>query len=416
MEHVTALKCVLCGAEYCPEDLLYVCPKHGADGILDYVYDYDLIRRRFTRATLACDPTVGLWRYGALLPLRDPLHLPPLRVGSTPLYRLDRLGLRRLWIKDDSRNPTGSLKDRASAVAVARAHELHRSVITAASTGNAAASLAGLAASVGISTYIFVPRTAPEAKIAQLMVFGAHVIAVDGTYDQAFDLCLAASQEYGWYSRNTAYNPCLSEGKKTVILEVCEQLGWEAPDRVFVAVGDGCIMGGIWKGLRDLLALGMIERMPRLMGVQAEGSRVLERAWRAGGEDITPVIPTTLADSIAVGVPRDRIKALRAVRESGGEFITVSDEEILDAMRTLAARAGIFGEPSGVAAFAGMRKMLEEGRLDPEERVVIVMTGSGLKDVGSAIRATGRPDVIPPTIESLRGYMAQARHAATAAG
>jgi threonine synthase len=318
-----------------------------------------------------------------------------------------QLGLRRLWIKDDGREPTASFKDRASAVGVVKALELGRNIITCASTGNAASSLAGLATSVELTTYIFVPRTAPQAKVAQLLIFGANVIMVEGTYDQAFDLCLEASKEYGWYSRNTAYNPYLSEGKKTAALEICEQLGWEAPDRIFVSVGDGCIIGGLWKGLKDLCALGFIDKMPKLMGVQAEGAAPLVRAWREGTEEIEPVVLNTLADSIAVGVPRDRIKALRAVRQTGGEFVAVSDEEILDAMRVLARGAAVFAEPAGATGFAGLVKLVREGRIDPEERIVVLVTGNGLKDVASAIKATGQPHLIEPTMEDLRRLMGQ---------
>lgn len=405
MDHVKALKCMLCGAEYDPDEILYVCPRHGDEGVVDVIYDYERIRRWFTKEKLAHDATPTMWRYFDLLPLRERRFISPLPVGWTPLYKAERLGrqlgLPYLWIKDESRNPTASLKDRASAVGVAKALELGRSVITAASSGNAGSSVAGLAASMGLTAYVFVPKTAPAAKIAQLLIFGAHVITVNGTYDQAFDLCLRASATYGWYSRNTAYNPYLSEGKKTAALEICEQLGWEAPDRIFVSVGDGCIIGGLWKGLRDLIALGFIDKMPKLMGVQAEGSAVLVKAWREGTEQIEPIVPHTLADSISVGVPRDRIKALRAVRETGGEFISVSDEDILDAMRVLARGAAIFGEPAGVASFAGLRKWLQEGRLDPSERIVVVMTGSGLKDVDSAIQAAGQPYLIEPTWEDV---------------
>lgn len=409
MDHVLSLKCTLCGAEYDPADILYVCPKHGDEGIVDVIYDYDLIGGRLTKESLANDPSPSIWRYFDLLPVNDRRYIPPLQVGLTPLYKADKLGrqlgLSQLWVKDDGRNPTASFKDRASAVGVAKALELGREVMTAASTGNAASSLAGLAASVGMKTYIFVPKTAPEAKIAQLLVFGANVIAVNGNYDQAFDLCLQASAEYGWYSRNTAYNPYLSEGKKTASLEICEQLGWKAPDRIFVSVGDGCIIGGLGKGLRDLLALGFIDKMPKLMGVQAEGSSVLYNAWKTGTEDIRPIVPDTLADSISVGIPRDRIKALRAVRQTDGAFIQVSDDDILEAMRVLARGAAIFGEPAGVAGFAGLLKMARRGEIHPEERVVVLVTGNGLKDVGSAIKATGRPHLIDPTMEDLRQLM-----------
>ncbi|MGQ9626510.1 MAG: threonine synthase [Anaerolineae bacterium] len=409
LNHILGLKCVLCGAEYSPDEVLYVCPKHGSEGILDVIYDYGIIRKRISKESLVQNRDFSIWRYSALLPIAEREIAPPLHVGWTPLYRARRLekklGLRALWLKDDGRNPTASFKDRASAVGVVKAMELGRKKITAASTGNAASSLAGIAASVGIKTYIFVPQTAPKAKIAQLLIFGANVIAVRGTYDQAFDLCLKASEEYSWYSRNTAYNPYLSEGKKTAAFELCEQLGWDVPDRVFVSVGDGCIIGGLWKGFKDLYALDFIEKLPKLMGVQAEGSAVLARAWEKGTEEIEPIVPQTIADSIAVGIPRDRVKALRAVRESGGAFLTVSDEEILEAMRVLGREAAVFGEPAGVASFAGLAKALREGKVGNSESVAVLVTGNGLKDVESAIKATGAPHIIDPTMEDLRRLM-----------
>jgi threonine synthase len=415
MDNVKGLKCMICGAEYAVGEVMYVCPRHGDEGILDVVYDYGLIGRKLTKKKLAADPTNSIWRYKPLLPVRADSPVPPLQVGWTPLYLARRLaqqlGLQHLWIKDDGRNPTASFKDRASAVGVVKAMELGWDIITAASTGNAASSLSGLSASVGIKNMIFVPETAPQAKIAQLLVFGATVIAVQGTYDQAFDLCLAATKEYGWYSRNTAYNPYLSEGKKTAALEVCEQLGWDAPDRIFVSVGDGCIIGGLWKGLKDLVALGFIEKMPRLMGVQAEGSAVLYTAWQKGTEEIEPIVPHTLADSISVGIPRDRLKALRAVRQTDGEYITVSDDEILEAMRVLARGAAVFGEPAGVTGFAGLQKMVREGRMNPKERVVVLVTGNGLKDVGSAIKASGAPHLIEPSLDDLKRLMGKLAHA-----
>jgi len=409
LEHILGLRCVLCGAEYAIGDVDYVCPKHGSDGILDVIYDYDLIRRRMTRARLADNTDYSIWRYADLLPVADVALAPPVQVGWTPLYHARQLGaelrLPYLYLKDDGRNPTASFKDRASAVGIVRARELGKEIVTAASTGNAASSLAGLAASVGLTTYIFVPERAPQAKVAQLLIFGANVVMVRGTYDQAFDLCLEASAEYGWYSRNTAYNPYLSEGKKTAALEVCEQLGWNPPHKIFVSVGDGCIIGGLWKGLRDLHALGFIDRLPQLIGVQAEGSAALAAAWQEGGETITPIVPHTIADSISVGVPRDAAKALRAVRQSKGQFVAVSDEEILDAMRVLARRAGVFGEPSGVTGFAGLCKLLRQGLISPDEHIVVLVTGSGLKDVQSAMQAVGQPHIIEPTTSALHDLM-----------
>jgi len=411
LSNVLGLKCVLCGAEYGQQEVDYVCPKHGNEGILDVVYDYAAVKRRLSRSDLDKCRDYSIWRYSELLPIDRRELVPPLQVGWTPLYPVQRLRalleLPNLYVKDDGRNPSASFKDRASAMGIVRARELGRDIMTAASTGNAAASLACLAASVGLPTYIFVPERAPQAKLAQLLVFGANVIMVHGTYDQAFDLCLQASAEYGWYSRNTAYNPYLSEGKKTAALEICEQLNWQAPDKIFVSVGDGCIIGGLWKGLCDLRALGFIERVPQLIGVQAEGSAVLAKAWQEGTESITPIVPQTIADSISVGVPRDAIKALRAVRQSGGLFVTVSDAEILDAMRLLSRVGGVFGEPAGVTGFAGLRKLLELGRVRPEEHIVVLVTGNGLKDVQSAIQAVGKPHLIEPDVGALRTLMAQ---------
>jgi len=406
MDHVLGLRCVLCGAEYGVDEVRYVCPKCGDEGILDVVYDYARIGRRLSPQTLARNPERTIWRYKPLLPVRADSSVPPLTVGWTPLYAVERLraelSLPHLWVKDDGREPTASFKDRASAVGIVKAQEQGCDVICAASSGNAAASLAGLSASVGVQNVIFVPETAPQAKVAQLLIFGATVFLVRGTYDQAFDLSLEATRLYGWYSRSTAFNPYLSEGKKTAALEICEQLDWQPPDRIFVGVGDGCIIGGLAKGLRDLRALGFIDRLPRLMGVQAEGSSVLYEAWRLGSEEIVPVVPSTVADSISVGVPRDRIKALRAVRDTDGEYLAVSDDEILAAMRLLGRMTGVFAEPAGAAPFAGLLKMQRAGRLAPEERIVVLVTGNGLKDVNSAIQAVGRPNYVEPSIEDLK--------------
>jgi threonine synthase len=288
VDHVLGLRCVLCGKQYGVDETLYTCPQCGAEGILDVIYDYNLIGQRLSKESLAENPDLSIWRYADLLPISNRNLIPPLQVGWTPLYHATRLGqtlgMRHLYVKDDGRNPTASFKDRASAVGVVKARELGFEKITCASTGNAASSLAGLSASVGLPSVIFVPETAPAAKVAQLLVFGATVLLVKGTYDEAFDLSLEVSAEYGWYNRSTAVNPYLSEGKKTGALEICEQLGWQAPDKMFVSVGDGCIIGGLWKGLKDLHVLGFIDKLPQLVGVQAEGSAVLVKAWQEGTE------------------------------------------------------------------------------------------------------------------------------------
>ncbi|HUM68927.1 MAG TPA: pyridoxal-phosphate dependent enzyme, partial [Chloroflexota bacterium] len=281
-------------------------------------------------------------------------------------------------------------------------------LLTTASTGNAAAALAGLCASVGQPNVIFVPKSAPQAKIAQLLAFGATVLLVDGTYDDAFDLCLLAAAEFGWYNRNTGYNPYMTEGKKTVSYEIAEQLGWQAPDVVFVSVGDGCIIGGVHKGFKDLLALGWIEQMPRLIGVQAAGSNFLAEAWAKGEDVLTkpPIKAETVADSISAGLPRDRLKAMTAVTTTNGAFITVTDEEILAAIPALARGCGVFAEPAGAAAYAGLVKAAREGLVQATDRIVVINTGSGLKDVAAAMKAVEgvgvRPYAIQPTLADVR--------------
>jgi threonine synthase len=418
MDHVLGLKCLVCGEEYAADEVLYVCPKHGDEGILDVQYDYDKIRRRLSPDTLVAGGPRSIWRYTPLLPV-DPMQLadlhgggplaahPLFSVGWTPLYesaRLsERVGVSKVYVKNDGLMPSGSFKDRASAIAILKALELGRDVIAGASTGNAASSLATLSASIGIRNVIFVPAAAPQAKIAQLLIYGATVLVVQGSYDEAFELCLAVAKAHDWYNRNTAYNPYMTEGKKTAAYEICEQLNWQVPDRVFVGVGDGCIIGGLHKGFKDLLALGWIDRMPRLMGVQAAGSAAMVRAWlkRIDPLEMTPIEAHTVADSISAGLPRDRIKAMRAVTETDGAFIAVSDDEILAAMPVLARAAGVFAEPAGAAPYAGLAKAVALGSVSANERVVVVATGNGLKDVASAMRAVGEPISVQPNLDSV---------------
>jgi threonine synthase len=417
IDHVLHLRSLISGQTFTPDEIDYVDPAYGPDGIVDVVYDYDLIARRLNPETLRLNRDMSIWRYKPLLPVAADAPVPPLQVGWTPLYDAPRLatalGLRQVWVKDDGRNPTASFKDRASAIAVVKAQERGAAVITTASTGNAAAALSGLCASVDQPNVIFVPQSAPPAKIAQLLAFGATVLLVEGTYDDAFELCLQAADAYGWYNRNTGFNPYMSEGKKTASLEICEQLNWQAPDRIFVSVGDGCIIGGLHKGLRDLLALGWIDRMPKLMGVQAAGSNYLAEAW-ANGEDVLtkpPIDAHTLADSISAGLPRDRLKAMAAVVETDGAYITVSDEAILAAIPSMARGSGVFGEPAGAAAYAGLVAAVEQGLVGADERVVVLNTGSGLKDVAGAMKGVDlsgtRAYTVAPSLDAVQALMAE---------
>lgn len=396
--------CTLCHKDISYAGDLLTCPDCGEKGILDIVFDYTEIKKILNRQTLAQDRTNSMWRYRALMPVNGDGWERFLRVGFTPLYRsnhLEReLDLTALYIKDDGLNPTASLKDRASAVAVMRALELGYDTIACSSTGNAASSLAGNAARMGLKSVIFVPSRAPMGKVAQLLIFGANVISVQGDYRQTFELSRDAINKWGFYNRNAGINPIMTEGKKTVALEIAEQLNFLPTDWVAVSVGDGCTIGGVYNGFRDAFELGLIERIPKILGVQSSGCCPFVQA-SDNHTALTPMAENTIADSIAVGVPRNPEKALRAVRESNGAWIAVSDEDILAAMRLLGKTEGVFGEPAGVTATAGVQAAVAAGIIKPQEQVTVLCTGSGLKDVHNAMSAAGEPFSCPPDIGAL---------------
>ena len=405
MKNVKHLRCVTCGRTYEARPDATTC---ACGGILDVEYDYDYIRSITSPGAISAGAERTMWRYRAFLPVEDTTAAPPLRVGWSPLYEQPRLaaelGLRRVWLKDDGQNPTSSLKDRASSLAVAKAIEAGYGKIACSSTGNAASSLAGNAAAAGLESFIFVPERAPIGKVAQLLIFGAKVISVQGTYEDTFEMSKAAIEKYGWYNRNAAINPYLMEGKKTVSLEIAEQLGWRAPDYVALSVGDGCTIAGVWKGFRDLYAAGFIDRLPKLISVQAENTCPINRAVKTG-EPWRPMEENTLADSISVGVPRNPDKAIRAIRESGGLTVEVTDEEILDAMRHVGRVCGVFGEPAGVTGTAGLIKLCRAGAIPAEAEVVSIVTGNGLKDTANGIRAAGEPMKMKPDARLLESIL-----------
>jgi threonine synthase len=400
MNNAVGFKCVECADTYDVAEIEYVCPACG--GNLDVLYDYDWISKRLSRDSLSADRDFSMWRYRTLLPIAEASRVPPLSVGWTPVYDCPRLasqyGIGKLLIKDEGRNPTGSLKDRPSALAVVKAREAGQDVIAAASSGNAGSALAGMCASTQLRSVIFVPSSIPPAKLAQLQVYGANIAMVKGSYDQAYDLCLAAAHEFNWYQRNTGYNPYMTEGKKTASFEIGEQLNWEVPDKVFVAMGDGCIIGGLWKGFCDLRQLGFIERLPQMIGVQAENAAAIVAALD-GHDPVNEATALTIADSICVVKPRDATKAMRAIRESAGFGIKVSDDEILAAISELARATGVFVEPSSAAAFAGFVKSCEAGVIKSDERVLLMLTGNGLKDVNAVLRTSKAPNCYPPILE-----------------
>jgi threonine synthase len=441
-QHLLGFHCTLCGATYAPDEVQYTCPCDG--GNLDAQYDYAAIARAVDPSSVAHSADRSVWHYAALLPecisgaAASPTPLSSF--GWSPLYRaaaIEReLGLhapRAVWLKDDSRLPSSSFKDRASSMVIARALQMGVQTICAASTGNAASSLATLCAGTSLNTVIFVPHSTPEGKLAQILAHGARVYAVSGSYDDAFELAQQASRAFGWYNRNTGYNPFTREGKKTAAFEIGEQLArlpsprpasaslrasspagereraFRAPDVVVVPVGDGNIISGLHKGFRDLAGVGWIEKMPRFVGVTATLAPALYRAWQAGGEAIALAPSSTIAGGISVDLPRDGVMALRAVRDSGGVFVEAGDDEMLEAMMVLARQAGVFVEPASAAAYVGLRKAVQLGAIHPDDEVVLQLTGSGLKDTRSALAAAGAaPGAgvvrIEGTIEEIRHH------------
>ncbi|MBM3137932.1 MAG: threonine synthase [Chloroflexi bacterium] len=409
MSQCKSYQCSVCGTEYAPEQVTYTCPKDG--GNLNVLLDYEKIRTSITLEEVLNSPDRSIWRYLPLLPVTDPgFEGTALRtVGWTPVYEAKEiskeLGLKQLWLKDDGRNPTASFKDRASAVVVSRAKEIQAEVVVTASTGNAGAALAGMAAAVDHQAVIFAPKTAPPAKVAQLLVFGARVLLVDGNYDQAFDLSIEAANEFDWYCRNTGYNPFTAEGKKTAAFEIWEQVIFSGNLKralnVFVSVGDGNIISGIHKGFKDLIEIGWLDRMPRIFGIQSEGSAAVANAFFSGTESIEPVSATTMADSISVDLPRDGLRALRAVTQTGGRYITVSDKVIIENIARL-GKVGIFVEPAASTAYAGLQKAVKEGFIDPDDPALVMLTGSGLKDIRAATMSVEAAPIIQPSLDAVK--------------
>jgi len=422
MDKFIGYACSLCKTEYAPGEVIYTCPKDG--GNLDVILDYENIKSKYQPEDIFSRTDQSLWRYLPLLPVSAPKgdSTPLHAAGGTPIFKLtalsEKIGLSNLWLKDESKNPTASFKDRASAIVVTRGQEIGAEVMVTASTGNAGAALAGMSAAMGQKAVIFAPKSAPQAKVAQLLIFGAKVILVDGTYDDAFDLTVKCAEEFGWYCRNTGYNPFTAEGKKTAAFEIWEwwrtahrelhkTIGEEAdhkPLTIFVSVGDGNIISGIHKGFKDLVKLGWMVRMPRIVGVQADGSAAIANAFHGNTETITPVSAKTLADSISVDLPRDGVRAVRAAKETDGTYITVTDDEILKAISELGT-VGVFAEPAGAAAYAGLVKGAGSGVVGGEDPVLVLNTGSGLKDIRAAMQAVNPAPVIEPSLEAVKGLL-----------
>ena len=397
--------CIACATTQAADFADFVCPSCG--GNLEVSYDYEAIRKEFVQD----------FDYSPFLPVSR-LDTPfPLRVGRTPLIAATRLGeslgLGNLYLKDETRNPSASTKDRATAVALRRARDVGAETVAVASTGNAGSSLACLAAALDMRAIVFVPESAPIAKLTQALSFGATVLAVRGNYDDAFDLCLKASSEFGWFNRSTGYNPFTREGKKTCAFEIWEDLGRRVPDRVLVPTGDGNLLSGMWKGWRDLHAVGLIENLPRIDCVQSESSaaicQTVRRIRKQGDADpdwttlvVDDVKATTVADSISVDRPRDGLAAVKAVIQSGGEAVTIPDKEILAAIPEIARATGVFAEPAAAAPWAAVKQLLRNDKVAADELLVCVVSGSGLKDIANARAAVGEPLAVDPSIDAVR--------------
>jgi len=403
-------ECITCVKKYSPDEVTYLCPACEKEndgtqppkGVLKTLYNYEKIRTRYKKHKLF--DKLKEKEYRELLPIKSERSLSFLKVGKTPLYELDsavipllkgeQKGI-RIYLKDDSQNPTFSFKDRASDLVCAFAKENGINTIIAASTGNAGSSLAGICASQKQKAIIFAPVSAPKAKLTQILMYGAQLIPVDGTYDDAFELSIEATKKFGWYNRNTAYNPFTIEGKKIVTFEIFQQMKRELPDRIFVPVGDGCIISGVYKGFEDLLKLGLIERIPTIIAVQSEKS---DNIIRNLDEDSFISKPsTTIADSISVDIPRNFWMTKKYIEQYKGEWIAVSDEEITSASKMLSENTGIFAEPAAAASFAGMLKYHNQDKIDENSKNVVLLTGSGLKD----LRTVQRIIEIPKAIKNL---------------
>ncbi|MEN8242607.1 MAG: threonine synthase [Chloroflexota bacterium] len=412
MGKAVGYRCSVCGHQFDLDEVTYLCPHD--QGVLDVILDFPAIKQSIKPEDIQASKDTSMWRYLPLLPVSDPgYQATPLRsVGWTPVFKSDRLaaqiGLETLWLKDESGNPSASFKDRASALLIARAAEIGAEVIVTASTGNAGAALAGMAAAAGQKAVIFAPKTAPPAKIAQLLVYGSQVILVDGVYDDAVELAVQAAEEFGWYCRNTGYNPFTAEGKKTAGFEIWEQVieaeSLDQPLSVFVSVGDGNIISGVHKGFKDLHELGWLKHMPRIFGVQSTGSAAIANAFNSGSEEIKAVAADTMADSISVDMPSDGLRALRAATQTGGAYLTVEDHQITAAIASL-GKVGIFSEPAAATAFAGVAQAADQGLIKSSDPALVLLTGSGLKDVKAAMQAVGEAPVVKPDLSAVKSLL-----------
>jgi threonine synthase len=399
MAHVQGLRCRECGREY-EVAPVYTC--EWCFGPLEVTYDYDAVAAAVSREGIAAGPA-SIWRYADLLPV-DRGHAVDLGAGFTPLVRADRLaaalGLGEVWVKNDTLNPTNSFKDRVASVALSKALEFGFKTAACASTGNLANSVAAHAARAGLRSFVFIPSNLERAKVVTTAVYGGNVVAIEGNYDDVNRLCAELAGTYRWAFVNVNVRPFYAEGSKTLAYETAEQLGWETPDHVVVPVASGSLLTKIRKGFDELHKIGLLDRAPhvRVSGAQALGCSPVATAWREGSDTIRPVKPDTIAKSLAIGNPADGYFALDAVRQTEGGLAAVSDGEVVEGIRLLARTEGIFAETAGGVTVASLKRLAEEGVVSADERVVVYITGLGLKTL-DAVEADPTA-TISPTLDA----------------
>ncbi len=403
-------ECVDCGRVFHDNSLRYLCPEcsrkqkpdEAPKGVLKVLYPYGEIKKKYsTFKDLKKSGFLDLY------PIQSLKSFPPLRVGQTPLYKINRLNGQNLkedlFLKDDSQNPTYSFKDRASTLVAAFAKERNLDIIVTASTGNAGSSLAGICASSGQKAIVLVPEKAPLAKLTQIIMYGAKIVPVKGTYDDAFDLSVKATEKFGWYNRNTAFNPLTIEGKKSVAFELFDQMDNTVPDRIFVPVGDGVIISGVYKGFEDLLQLGLIDKMPVVVAVQSAGSDNIVR--NVNSETIEFHSSNTIADSISVDIPRNFFMAKQFLQKYNGEVLAVEDNAIMEASKQLSVNTGLFSEPAAATSFAAYLHYQKNNRLPAKSKNIVLLTGSGLKDLNAVQQVISIPKAIHPDLSELQNLI-----------
>jgi threonine synthase len=401
MVQVQGLRCRECGRKYSAAPI-FTC--EWCFGPLEVAYDYDAIAASVSREKIAAGP-LSLWRYADLLPVKGDAAVD-LGTGFTPLVRADRLaaelGLGEVWVKNDTRNPTNSFKDRVVSVALSKALEFGFKVAACASTGNLANSVAAHAAHAGLRSYVFIPADLEQGKVVTTAVYGGNVVAINGNYDDVNRLCAELAGIYEWAFVNVNMRPYYAEGSKTLAFETAEQLGWSLPDHVVVPVASGSLLTKIRKGFEELHKVGLVDEEPqvRVSGAQALGCSPVAKAFIENEDTIRPVKPSTIAKSLAIGNPADGYFALDVVRSTGGGFGSVTDDEIVDGMRLLARTEGIFAETAGGVTIATLKKLAADGVIRADERVVVYITGHGLKTLEAVSPTTGPTATIAPTLDA----------------